>query len=225
MGIPLCKLQDKKLRVGMQKLANAGVSVERWLELCDATDAEMQRLMEAWPDHRPSFSYDAIHILSDYNLKCEPLPKPAPGEVVIRVGSWSLKDLCEFETVMKQRLMADLGYYKKYPFYRQKLTSGIYRLRMPIPSSCGWNYDQQCKLLLPGEEVAPIALAVAALLCHFKEAGKDLLHIDFARCAGTFLDGSHMALSANMNCGLVNDYADEDRYHFLWMVGARKIES
>lgn len=183
MGISLKRLEQKKLQLGINKLSDAGLDVERWLAMCDASASEMGRLVEVWPIRRPSFSYDAVSILGIGEVSSDPLPDPAPGEVVIRVGAWSLKDLRTCETVVRSNLMWDDTWYDKYDWSSVKLTPGVYRVRMPIPDSNSKNFAEQQKLLLSGEEVTPVALAATVLLCHLKQAGKDLLEDDWTRCA------------------------------------------
>lgn len=222
MGISLKRLEQKKLQVGIKKLADAGLDVERWLAMCDASAAEMQQLVGAWPIRRPSFCYDAAPILGLGEASSEPLPDPAPGEVVVRVGAWSLQDLRTCETVVRHNLMLDQDWYNKYPFSREKLTPGIYRVRLPIPDSNRKNFAEQGKLLLSGEQVAPAALVAVALLCHLKQAGKDLLQSDWTRCAEAIPDGDRVALSVGGGRVHVDFYWHDRRYDDLWLAGSRK---
>ena len=222
MGISLKRLEQKKLQVGINKLADAGLDVERWLAMCDASAAEMQRLVEAWPIRRPSSCYDAAPILGLGEASSEPLPDPAPGEVVIRVGAWSLQDLRTCETVVRHNLMWDQDWYNEYPFSREKLTPGVYRVRLPIPDSNRKNFAEQKKLLLSGEDVAPVALAAVALLCHLKQAGQDLLNNDWARCADALPDEFRVGLCVYEGRVYVNCCWDDGRRDDVWLAGCRK---
>lgn len=222
MGISLKRLEQKKLQVGINKLADAGLDVERWLAMCDASAAEMQRLVEAWPIRRPSFCYDAAPILGLGKASSDPLPDPAPGEVLIRVGAWSLQDLRTCETVVRHNLMWDQDWYNEYPFPREKLTPGVYRVRLPIPDSNRKTFAEQQKLLLSGEEVAPVALVAATLLCHLKQAGNDLLNDDWTRCSETLPDEDRVVLLVSEGRVLVYYCWDDNRYDFVWLAGCRK---
>lgn len=222
MGISLKRLEQKKLQVGMNKLADAGLDVERWLAMCDASAAEMQQLVSAWPIRRPSFCYDAAPILGLGEASSEPLPDPAPGEVVVRVGAWSLQDLRTCETVVRHNLMWDQDWYNEYPFSREKLTPGVYRVRLPIPDSNRKNFAEQKKLLRDGEQVAPAALVAVALLCHLKQAGKDLLDNDWTRCAEALPDERRVALDVGGGRVRVDFYWDDHRRGDLWLAGSRK---
>ncbi|MFA6039196.1 MAG: hypothetical protein WCV62_00515 [Candidatus Peribacteraceae bacterium] len=152
---------------------------------------------EAWPILLPSFSYDAVALLGFGEGGGEPLPEPAPGEVVIRVGAWSLLDLRACETVVRHNLMWDEDWYNEYPFSREKLNPGVYRVRMPVPYSNCKDFAEQKKLLLSGEEVAPVALAAAVLLCHLKQTGKDLLGYGWGRCAEALRGGLRVELAVS----------------------------
>lgn len=222
MGISLKRLEQKKLQVGINKLADAGLDVERWLAMCDGSAAEMQRLVEAWPIRRPSFCYDAIAILGLGEASSDPLPDPAPGEVVIRVGAWSLKDLRTNEMVVRSNLMWDDTWYDKYDWSGTKLIPGVYRVRLPIPDSNSKNFAEQQKLLISGEEVAPVALAATALLCHLKQAGKDLLDDDWTRCAEALPGERRVALTVYEGRVVVGSDWDDLRYDVLWLAGCRK---
>jgi len=220
MGISLKRLEQKKLQLGINKLSDAGLDVERWLAMCDADAAAMQRLVDAWPILRPSFCYDAATILGLGKASDEALPDPAPGEVVVRVGAWSLQDLRTCETVVRGNLMWDQGWYKEYPFSREKLTPGVYRVRLPIPDSNRKNYNEQRKLLLSGEEVTPVALATVALLCHLKQSGKDLLDNDWTRCAEALPDEDRVVLTVRRGRVRVDYYWGGGRDDDLWLSSA-----
>ncbi len=174
--------------------------------------------------HASFYSYDAVAILGFGEKSRDPLPEPAPGEVVIRVGAWSLQDLRTCETVVMYNFMCVQDWYMKYPLNTAKLTPGIYRVRMPVPYSNCKNFAEQKKLLLPGEEVTPVALAAAVLLCHLKQtSGKDLLENDWTRCAEVLPGERCVALDVDE--GRVRVYSrfwDVFPYEFVWVSAARK---
>ncbi len=172
----------------------------------------------------PSFCYDAVSILGLGEASSELLPDPAPGEVVIRVGAWSLKELRNCEIVVRKNLMWEHNtWYDRYDWGRAKLTPGVYRMRMPIPDSGDKNFAEQQKLLLSGEEVAPVTLAATVFLCHLKETGKDLLANNWTRCAEPLPDELRVELTVLR--GRV--YASYDwtgyRYGYLWLSSACRI--
>jgi hypothetical protein len=74
------------LQTGVNKLAGVGIDIDRSLALCDASAVHMVRLADAWPVRRRSYSYDAPAVLGLGGASSEPLPEPAPGETVLRVG-------------------------------------------------------------------------------------------------------------------------------------------
>lgn len=169
-----------------------------------------------------SFVYDAVSILGLGEASGEPLPEPAPDEVVIRVGAWSLKNLRTCETVARENLMWDQEWYHEYPWSRKKLTLGVYRVRMPIPESNRKNFTEQKELLLPGEEVGPAALVAAVLLCHLKQAGRDPLNDHSTRCAKALPGGRRLVLTVEGGRVCVDDLWDTDRHDLLWLAGCRK---
>ncbi len=169
------------------------------------------------------YSYDAVAILFFGEVSPDPLPAPSPGEVVIRVGAWSLADLRACETVVMYNFMRVQDWYYKYPWSRAKLVPGVYRVRLPVPESNCKNFAGQKNLLLPGEEVTPVALAATVLLCHLKQAaGKDLLESNWTRCAEVLPDGLRVALDiyeGRVSVGRLHDGLPRE---FVRMSAARK---
>ncbi|MBS0262720.1 MAG: hypothetical protein JSS02_12270 [Planctomycetes bacterium] len=164
--------------------------------------------------------YDAIALLGFGEAGSDTLPKSAPGEVIIRVGAWSLADLRE--SAIGKVLMHQQDWYDKYHWSTAKLAPGVYRVRMPVPDSTDKTYAEQEKLLLPGEEVVPVALAAAVLLCHLKVAGTDLLDNGWTRCAESIPDEHHVDLNVRGGPVSVDDYWDGHRIDSLWLSAARK---
>lgn len=166
--------------------------------------------------------YDAPPILGLGNAGGEPLSDPSPGEVIVRVGAWSLQDLRTCETVVRHKLMWDQDWYNEYPFSRTELTPGVYRVRLPIPDSNSKNFAEQQTLLPDGEQVAPTALVAVALICHLKQAGKDLLNNDWTRCAEALPDGGRVGLTVRRGRVGVDYDWDDDRGEDVWLAGCRK---
>jgi len=216
----LTGLQQKKVTTGLKRLQEAGITPERWFAMLDADAASMQRLVAVWPVRLPSFTYDAVHILGFGEASTDPLPQPAPGEIIIRVGDWSLQDLRDSK--IGKELMHQQDWYDRYDCASAKLTAGIYRMRLPVPDSNIKNLAQQKELLLSGEEVAPVALGASTLLVHLKETGNDLLKHDWCRCAEALPDGVHVGLYVREGRVLVYYNWDGRRYGRLWLSAARK---
>ena len=217
----LTGLPQKKITTGLKRLQEAGITPERWLTMLDANPVSMQSLANAWPVRLPSFSYDAAPILGFGEASTEPLPEPALGEVVIRVGNWSLQDLRDC-TVGKE-LMHQQNWYDKCDCMAAKLTPGVHRVRLPVPDSNRKNFTGQKENLLPGEKVAPVALGAATLLVHLKETGNDLLKNDWCRCREAFPGARRVALNVREGRVRVYDrYWDDHRSDSLWLSAARK---
>jgi len=170
---------------------------------------------------KSSFTYDAVAILGFGEASTEPLPEPAPGEIIIRVGDWSLQDLRDSK--IGNELMHQQDWYDKYDLASAKLTEGIYRMRLPVPDSNRKNLTEQKGLLLSDEEVAPVALGASALLVHLKEIGNDLLKNNWCRCEEALPDDSHVELFVrDGRVGVLNRW-DGFRNGNLWLSAARKF--
>ena len=167
---------------------------------------------------KSSFTYDAVAILGFGEASTEPLPEPAPGEIIIRVGDWSLQDLRDSK--IGNELMHQQDWYDKYDL---AMTEGIYRVRLPVPDSNRKNLTEQKGLLLSDEEVAPVALGASALLVHLKEIGNDLLKNNWCRCEEALPDDSHVELFVrDGRVGVLNRW-DGFRNGNLWLSAARKF--
>ena len=216
----LTSLQQKKVTTGLKRLQEAGITPERWLAMLDADAVSIQRLADVWPVRLPSFTYDAVAILGFGEASTEPLPEHAPGEIIIRVGDWSLQDLRDCK--VGKELMHQQDWYDKYDCASAKLTAGIYRVRLPVPDSNRKNFTEQKDLLLPDEEVAPVALCASTLLVHLKETGNDLLKNDWCRCEEALPGGGRVALDvSDGRVGVRSDWVG-GRDGVLWLSAARK---
>jgi hypothetical protein len=194
MGTSLKRIERKKLDVGLNRLSKFGVDVERWLAMVDADDATMQRLVAKWPFFSTPYAYDAVAILGFGNPGEEPLPDAKSGEVVIRYGGWSLRELYDSPVVRERKLMWEQDWYHKYPWSSEKLPGGIYRLRVPVPNSNWQTFAEQQGSLPSGEEPAPVGLVATALLAHRLQTGEDLLKTDYTRCKEQTADVSRVEL-------------------------------
>ncbi|MGC3971595.1 MAG: hypothetical protein QM775_30905 [Pirellulales bacterium] len=169
----------------------------------------------------PGITYDAAAILGLGEAACEPLSVAEPGEMVIHVGAWSLQDLRTCKTVVRHSLMYNQDWYNGHPFSHEKLTPGVYRVRLQIPDSNRKTFAEQRELLCDGEVVAPAVLVATALFCHLKQAGQDLLGNDWTRCADPHPGGSRVTLGVCQGRVVVlSFFADCPRKH-VWLAGCR----
>lgn len=177
MGISLKRLERKKLEVGLNRLGQFGIDVERWLAMLDADDATMQSLVSAWPVSATSnaYAYDAVGLLGFGTPHEEPLPEAKSGEIVIRYGGWSLRELCDNAIVREKNLMLEQDWYHSYEWSSEKLPAGIYRLRIPVPNSNLNTFAEQAHMLSSGEQTAPVVLVATAMLVHRLQTGENLL--------------------------------------------------
>ena len=220
MGKSLRRLEQKKLQVGIGKLADAGVDVERWLAMCDADDAAMQRLVEAWPVKLPSFVYDAKTVCSILGLpnNCkEETPKAAYGEVVVWYGGWTLGELVATDKVVNY-LSKERESWKAPP--------GYYHTRIPVPDSNRMTHDEQVAAHLAQLYAAfkelPTPVGATVLAAHLDATGEDLLNGNFCRCAEPLPDDRHAALDVDEGRVYVSYYWDGARLDSVFLGAARK---
>jgi hypothetical protein len=166
--------------------------------------------------------YDAAVILGLGEPSSKPLPKPVPGELIIRVGAWSFRDLCTAVTDgMDKEAREDSS-----DWTRVTLTPGTYRVRMPIPDSYTRQFGIQCRLLLPGEKVLPPTLAAAVLLCYWQQEHEYLLECrpSYVRCDEVRPDGYRVLVG--MWAGkitMINNRIDDSLYGDVGLAGYREI--
>ena len=164
-------------------------------------------------------AFDAVSLLGFGAKSTEPLPQGNPGEIVIRYGGWSLQEL---RAKRAPGLMWDQSWHDKYPWSSEKLPSGLYVLRLPIPDSNRKTFDQQEALLLPGEETAHVVLAASALLAIRLSGGDDPLRGDWTHCQEQATAGRRVVLAWVDGRLFVFDYFDG--YPFggvVWLSSAR----
>jgi hypothetical protein len=149
-----------------------------------------------------------------------PMPELASGEIAIRMPEVSLRELRD--NPVAQPLLWKQNWYDKFPWSTEKLPCGIYVLRLPIPGSNRKTFNEQKQLLLPGEEPAPVVLAVTAMLSIRLSGGRDPLKNDWARCKEQSSDGNRVALNWNAGRLRVNDLWDDGRGDYVWVASARR---
>jgi hypothetical protein len=172
-------------------------------------------------------AYDAVVLLGFGAKSAEPLPEPAPGEIVIRYGSWvpqqgwSLQGLRDEPMLRMCNIMWEQDWYNDHAWSNEILPDGIYRLRVPVPGSNRKTFAEQQAMLSPGEQVAPVVLVATALLVHYAETGEDLLKNDWTRCKEETADGGCVALSWREGRLRVYDCWDDNRYDGVWLSSLR----
>jgi hypothetical protein len=160
-------------------------------------------------DTQAAASHDAVALLGFEPGGAAPLPEAAPGEVVIRYGGWSLRQLCDSAVVRTRQLVWDQDWYNKHSWSRAGVAAGIYRLRLPVPHSPNKTFNEQLGLLRPGEEPAPACLVVTAVLAHLLETGTDLLAGAWTRCREQGAFGNRVSVRVGGGrLGLRYDYDD-----------------
>jgi hypothetical protein len=172
----------------------------------------------------PGLCYDAIDLLGWGPAVGIMLPKANPGEVVIRVGAWSLKDLCRNAIVTGAGLMWDTNWYENEPWSDCKLQAGIYRLRLPMPGTHRKPLHEQIACLQGSEYVAQTCLVATALVAHLRATGEDLLQDDVTRCAEALVnnrDPYHAAVLVGEGRVRITRAWDLYRGGGIWMTGAR----
>lgn len=191
MRISLKRLEQKKLQVGINRLAEAGIDVEKWLAMCDAGVVEMQRLVAAWPNCIPSFVYDAktvCRILGLPNNCKEEVPKASKGEVVIWYGGWTFGELVETGRVANY-------ISKKREVW--KAPPGYYHTHIPVPETNRMTHAEQIGFLAwfyTAMKELPTPVGATALAVHLGVTGDDLLKGGFCRCAEALPNGNRASL-------------------------------
>lgn len=222
MGISLKRLEQKKLQVGINRLADAGIDVEKWLVMCDADAAAMQRLVAAWPNRLPSFVHDAKTVCGVLGLPCncnEEEPKAIDGEVVVWYGGWTLGELVATGKVIN---------YLSKEREEWKAPAGYYHVRIPVPDSNRMTHDERiahlARLYAAFNEL-PTPVGATALAAHLGVTGEDLLKGNFCVCAEALPSGYHAVLSVFEGRVSVYSYWDDNRYGFVFLGAARKSDT
>lgn len=147
----------------------------------------------------------------------EAFPEAVPGEISLRYGGWSLTELRR----KHPDLLCDQDWYDRYPWASERLPSGFYVLRLPVPESNGKTFEEQQTLLLPGEEPAAVVLAATALLALRVSSFGDPLRGDFTRCKEETDDGNRVGLYwCDRRLYVRSDWGDF-RFDGVWLSAAR----
>ena len=204
----------------LKSLEDRGITVDHFKRV--RTDsAYADRLTEAWKAILPVSSYDAVSILGFGNPSEESLPEAKNGEVLLRYGGWSLQELRDCSGVRERKLMWEQDWYHKYPWSNEKLPSGIYRLRIPVPNSNRRTFAEQQGSLPSGEEPAPVVLVATALLAHRLQTGEDLMKTDYTRCKEQTAGDSRVGLDWGGGRLYVDDRWDGARHDDVWLSSVR----
>ena len=164
----------------------------------------------------PGVSYNATSLLG-FGVQ---VPVAEPGTIAIQYDGWSLQDLRN----KRQNLMWNQDWYDQCPWASEKLPSGIYVLRLPVPDSNRKAFAEQEALLLSGEEPAPIVLAATALLAIRLSGGSDPLKGQSVRCKEQAAAGNR-ALLRWSDGQLYVIHWNDDPYDDVWLASARKTSS
>ncbi len=183
-------LQDWQVQLGLLKLEEMGITLERWLEMIRADAATSKVLSAGWPQagdtakwNKLSYDVMAISRILGIPAKCkDPIPKPAEGEIIVYYGGWTLQEL----------LLSPAGQKRMKPFWHgweffaqfPKAESGYYRLLLPVPHSEATLTDQLRLLISMGPSwvMAPINVVATAVLAHLVETDEFLLKGHRYRC-------------------------------------------
>jgi len=114
-------------------------------------------------------------------------------------------------------------WYDRSPWASERLPSGIYVLRLPIPDSNRKTFDGQRKLLLPNEEPAHVTLVASALLAIRLSGGQDPLQGDWTRTSQQASSDYRAVLYWHDGRLFVNKRWGDDRYDELWLSAARGL--
>jgi hypothetical protein len=163
---------------------------------------------------------DAVALLGFGSQNTEALPAANPGETIIRYGGWSLQELRG--NAVAAPLMHFQNWYDRYAWGSEKLPSGIYILRLPVPGSSRKSFKAQTRLLLPGEEPGPVVLAASALIAHRLSGGKNTLKNGWTRCKERTDAGRGVELIWVVGRLFVFNCLIGDACTGVWLASARK---
>ena len=171
-------------------------------------------------DLRQRQVYDATAILGFGERARESIVVGEPGEIVIRYGGWSLKDL--FFSSIGGDLIHDQEFWLYYPWANQKKPAGIYAMRLPIPDSGEKSFPDQTHLLHGDERAVPVVLGASALLAQHIMGGENHLKGNWTRCREKSNSG-HVALSWYGGRLDVSEHGDDIYRKHLWLSSCRRI--
>jgi len=136
---------------------------------------------------------DAAAILGIGTPSTEPLPPPEEGWIVLRIPDGLTLQALRDSPAGKERMWAQ-DWYDTYPWSTEALPAGDYHLRIPVSGSRRKTFAEQQAMFPPGEEVAPVVLVAAALLCIERQRGPDPLNRSWTRCAEQTAEGHRVVL-------------------------------
>jgi len=176
----------KKLMAWAARAAEQGLDLRADLQAGIDDPAVMRRIVAYIQAGAPAAAptagsaFDAVHLLGFGEASTERPPEPAPGEIVLRYGGWSLTQLRDTE--VGRRLMWDQDWYERCDWASACVPEDVYRLRVPVPGSTNKTFDEQQATLPHGEEVAPVVLVASALLCLRLQGRPDPMKGGWTRC-------------------------------------------
>jgi len=215
----------KRLMAWAARAAEQGLDLRADLQAGIDDPAVMRRIVAyiqaGAPAERPTAraAFDAVALLGFGEVSAERPPEPAPDEVMIRYGGWSLTQLRGSE--VGRRLMWDRDWYERYDWSGASLPAGLYRLRVPVPDSTGKTFDEQRAMLPDGEEPAPAVLVASALLCLKLQGRPDPLEGGWTRCRERTFADHRVGLDWSGGRLRVNDYWAGDRDPSVWVSAVR----
>ncbi len=171
----------------------------------------------------PAPAYDAVSTLGFGPASLTPFPQAKPGELLIRYGGWSLRELRDSATVREKDILWEQDWYNGYAWSTEHLPSGLYVLRLPIPTSNRKTFVEQKALLLPGEEPVPVVLAASAMLAHLVSTGERLMQGQWLRCKEQTDAGLRVELGWLDGRLYVNRSFDDDPDGNVWLASARRL--
>jgi hypothetical protein len=119
------------------------------------------------------------------------------------------------------------GWYaeEKQSFSRASVPVRWHLLRTtPVPESLGKTWDEQCRLLLPDEEVPSAATVAFATMLHFRATGQRLFKGCYVRTSDVGAVGLRVRVGRFAAGGfVVDDLWDHYRYGLLGLSSVRKF--
>ena len=162
----------------------------------------------------PGLSFDVRDLLSGS------LPVFYPSTVAITVPE-GLSPASLRDSPVGKELVHQQTWYDTYPWTTQPIAPGVYQLRLPIPDSNRKTFDERKKLLLPGEEAAPLVLVELAMLCLNKAGHTDPLKGGRVRCPES-TGRYRIGLSWYDGRLYIHDIWAGGRYGSVWLAGVRR---
>ena len=124
----------------------------------------------------PGLSLDAVSLLGFGPKSDRSLPRAEPGTIVLHMPEMSLQEL----RGLRPELFHDQDWYNRYAWASQKMPSGIYVLRLPVPNSNRMTFGEQQAHNATPAEVVRVRLDFAAWLKTLSKRDRKLA-LDLAR--------------------------------------------